>query len=336
MAEVRRDLVKNNWVAVANDRALRPNDFPIARRGFNTCGEASGSCPFCEGNEALTPPEITAWRTGEQQADTPGWLIRTIPNKFSAFSLEGQLEEKRNGIYPCYNGLGQHEVLVETPEHGVEYHSLELERIEKIISMLKERYNVLAEEPRIKYIQIYKNRGMLAGASLEHSHSQIVGLPFAPMENQGLPQFYKEKGRCLLCEILKQEQDKKERIIYEGESYIIICPYAPRFAYESWIVPKRHTEHFGQISPAEEKELAFLTKKFTMAMLQCLDNPSYNFVINTAPVNVSYEPGYHWYMEVTPRLLVSAAVENATGVYINPVAPELAAGMLKESLMAVL
>lgn len=336
MSEIRRNLVKNNWVAVAADRALKPNDFPIAKKGIDTSGEAVGFCPFCQGNEKFTPPEITAWRTDELKTNGTGWLIRTIPNKFSAFSLEGELEEKQDGIYRCYNGLGQHEVMVETPDHGVEFHEFDLERIEKIISMLKERYNSLAENLRIKYIQIYKNRGMFGGASLEHSHSQIVGLPFDPQENQGLPQYYQEKGRCLLCEILKQEQDRKVRVIYEGECFIILSPFAPRFAYESWIVPKRHAEHFGQLNPVEEKELAVITKKFTLAMLKCLNNPSYNFVINTAPVNVPYEPGYHWYMEITPRLLVASGVEIATGVYMNPVSPELAAQMLKESLKEVL
>ena len=204
-----------------------------------------------------------------------------------------------------------------------------------IVSMLKQRYNALSEDHRIKYIQIYKNRGMFGGASLDHSHSQIVGLPFVPTENQGLPQYYQEKGKCLLCDMIKQEQDSKVRIIYEGECFIILCPYAPRFAYESWIVPKRHTEHFGQLNEIEEKELALLMKKFTVAVIDCLANPAYNFVINTAPVNAPYEPGYHWYLEVTPRLLVTAGVEVATGVYMNPVAPEVAAQMLKESLKEV-
>ncbi|MEA1961847.1 MAG: DUF4931 domain-containing protein [Bacillota bacterium] len=335
MSEIRRDLVKNNWVAVAADRALKPNDFPIAKKGVEASAENAGFCPFCEGNEHFTPPEIAVYGRNSSEANTPGWLIRTIPNKFSAFPLVGDLEKKTTGIYTNYNGLGQHEVIIETPEHGSGFHSFDVERIEMIAAMLKERYNCLREDPRIKYIQIYKNCGMFGGASLEHSHSQIVGLPFVPQENQGLPQYYAQKGSCLLCDMLKQEQESKERVIYESECYLVLCPYAPRFAYETWIVPKRHTEHFGQMNDIEVKELAALSKRLTTAILDCLNNPSYNFVINTAPVNASYEPGYHWYMEITPRLLVAAGVEVATGVYMNPVAPEVAAQMLKESFHAV-
>jgi len=336
VSEIRKNLVKNRWVAVASDRALKPNDFPTAGMGINESETRGGFCPFCGGNEEYTPPEIAAYRPDNQQPDSPGWLIRAIPNKFSAFLLEGELKENYSGIYSNYNGLGQHEVIIETPEHSPEYHEFELERVEKIISMFKNRYNSLAGDTRIKYIQIYKNRGMFGGASLGHSHSQIVGLPFDPQENEGMVQYYEQKGSCLICDILKQEQESKERIIYEGENFLIICPYAPRFAYESWIVPKRHMEHFGEINPLEEKELALLSRKITMAVIDSLDNPSYNFVINSAPVNVPYQAGYHWFWEITPRMLVAAGVEVATGVYINPVAPELAANILKESFQTML
>lgn len=333
MSEIRKDLVKNNWVAVAEDRALKPNDFPIAKKGLDKTA-AAGFCPFCEGNEEFTPPEITACRENDSAANTPGWLVRAIPNKFSAFNLQGVLEKTNDGIYTHYNGLGRHEVVIETPQHGVEFHELDLDRILLIIRVLKQRYNELANDERIKYIQIYKNRGLLAGASLEHSHSQIVGLPFVPHENDGMPEYYLEKGHCLLCDMMVQEQREQKRVIAQSEYFLLLCPYAPRFPYETWIVPIKHGEHFGNISEDEMQDLAKITKTFTTMIMDYLQAPSYNLVVNTAPINSKYKAGYHWYIEVTPRLLVNAAVEIATGIFLNPVASEMAAPILKEALMA--
>lgn len=328
MSEIRWDLVKQNWVAVAANRALKPNDFPIAKMGLEAPA-TGGFCPFCEGNENFTPPEITAYRPNSP-ANEKGWLVRAIPNKFSAFTLEGELVKTQTGIFSCYNGLGEHEVIIEDPRHGVEFHDLSLERIEIVLNIFKERYQDLSRDERIKYIQIYKNRGMFAGASLEHCHSQIVGLPFVPQENSGLPKYYRDNNRCLLCDMLAQETATGERLVCKTDHFILICPYAPRFPYETWIVPQRHYEHFADINEAEVRDLARVLKKLTGVIIDCLDNPSYNLVINTAPVNVEPEAGYHWYMELTPRLLVNAAVEIAAGIYMNPVAPELSAAMLRE------
>lgn len=330
MSEIRKDSIRNKWVSISSNLVFKPKDFPIMKTA--TTAAPSAFCPFCAGNESVTPPEIAAFRKEEQEPDNTEWLVRTVPNKFSAFELKGKLQEKQIGIYSFCNGLGKHEVIIETPEHDTDFHELDLARMGLIIAMFKSRYNDIADDERIKYIQIYKNRGMFGGASLAHSHSQIIGLPFVPDDNSGLPEYFEEKGRCLLCDILKQEQHCGERIVHQGEYFVILCPYASRFPYETWIIPKRHTEHFGQLTELEERELARLCKMISMVIVQGLGNPSYNFMINTAPVNCPYKPGYHWYMEFAPRLLVRAGVEIATGIYINPTSPEIAAQYLREGL----
>lgn len=327
MSEIRMDKVKNRWVSVSNGMGLKPKDFLIMKA--EPTGEASAFCPFCEGNECATPPEILAFREGQGGPDGKGWLVRTIPNKFSAFEMKDELEEKQDGIYSILSGLGKHEVIIETPQHDEEFHDLGLERIGMIVSTFIQRYKALMSDNRIKYIQIYKNKGMFGGASLRHSHSQIIGFPFVPGENRCLPRYYLDKGSCLICDMLKQEKESRVRIVFEGECFVALCPYASRFPYETWIVPKRHTEHFGQLNEEEEKELAWFCKKLSTAIVHALGNPSYNFMINNAPVNSPYEPGYHWYMEFSPRLLVASGVEIATGVYINPMAPEMAAPVLR-------
>ncbi|NSW82807.1 MAG: DUF4931 domain-containing protein [Syntrophothermus sp.] len=330
MNELRRDYVRNRWVSISSALGWKPKDFPVMK--ISASSPQSGFCPFCEGNEEVTPPEIAAFRQEQSEPNGPGWLVRAIPNKFTAFSMEGSLEERKDGVFHRYNGLGQHEVVIETPRHDIDFHDLETKNMEMTIAMFRLRYNDLAKDQRIKYVQIYKNRGMFAGASLGHCHSQIIGLPFAPQENIGLTQYYKEHRECLICTMLKQELDAEERIVYQDEHFVVLCPYASRFAYETWIVPKRHTEHFGQVNEEEEKGLAVLCKRVSLAIVKGLDNVSYNFVINTAPVNSPYEPGYHWYMEFTPRLLVAHGFEIATGIYMNLVPPETAAPVLREAL----
>lgn len=332
-AELRRDLVRDKWVVIATDRALKPNDFPINKGGDRAKVSTQQICPFCGGNEAYTTDEIAAFRDKNTLPDTPGWTVRTIPNKFSAFKLEGELEHKQNGIFASCNGLGQHEVVVETPDHGIDLSQLPVDRIKQVYRMLRERYRSLAADPRIKYIQIYKNRGLFAGASLEHSHSQILALPVVPPENQGLDKYYQQEGKCLLCATLEDELKSGQRIVHESEHFLLVCPYASRFSYETWVIPRRHTEHFADITDEELDDLAATVKAFMAAMLDCLDDPSYNMVINTAPVNHNISGGYHWFMEIVPRLIVAAGVEFATGYYMNPVAPEISAAMLREKML---
>ncbi|MFA7149206.1 MAG: HIT domain-containing protein, partial [Syntrophomonadaceae bacterium] len=206
----------------------------------------------------------------------------------------------------------------------------------QVYLMLQQRYRYLAGDPRVKYIQIYKNRGLFAGASLEHSHSQILALPSVPRENKGLSKYYQQHGKCLLCTTLEAERESRQRLIYESKHFQLICPYASRFSYETWIIPRRHTEHFADINDEELNDLAAIIKIFILAMLDCLNDPSYNIVINTAPVNQGFAGGYHWYMEIIPRLIVANGVEFATGFYMNPVAPEIAATMLREKILEYL
>jgi UDPglucose--hexose-1-phosphate uridylyltransferase len=206
--------------------------------------------------------------------------------------------------------------------------------MEMVLNMLKNRYNELSQDERIKYIHMYKNRGLFAGASLGHSHSQVVALPMVPDENRGIARYFEKTGRCLLCDMLQQEIKEQQRIVYESDNYVLICPYASRFSYETWIVPRKHTAHFGAISSEEISELGVVLQRFISAMLECLNDPSYNMVIVSSPVNTGCSSeGYHWYIELSPRLIVTAGLEIGTGYYVNPVAPEISSGILRESFI---
>jgi UDPglucose--hexose-1-phosphate uridylyltransferase len=324
------DLIRGKWVVISTDFALKPADFPINRNGSYISNNRF--CPFCEGREEHTTPEVAACRAQDSLPNSPGWDIRAVPSKYTAFKLEGQLHSCETGLLKSCSGPGQHEVIIETPCHDQELHQFSDDRMEKILTLIRQRYLQLAEDERIKYIQVYKNRGLFSGASLEHSHSQIIGIPVVPNNTPGLTKYYSENNKCLICSIIEEEKAAKQRIVYESLYFLIICPYASRFSYESWIIPKEHAEHFSDITDAQLKDLAHISIKFLKAMVDSLDNPSYNMGVNNAPVNILYEKGYHWYIEITPRLMVTNGLELATGLYINPAAPELAASIFREAM----
>jgi len=329
--EMRKDPIRDEWVIIATDQGLKPRDFPINKQGVQIAG-SQATCPFCEGNEAMTTPEIAAYRDECTRPNHPGWLVRTVSNKFSPFKLQGDFHLDRSGLYTSHNGLGQHEVVIETPLHGLQMHQFSLDNLELVYRMLRDRYCALAADHRVKYIQIYKNRGLFAGASIEHSHSQVLALPMLPLLHRGIGEYYYRQGRCLLCDIIDQEQRDGVRIVYENPSYLIFCPYASRFSYETWIVPKKHQEHFGFLSDEEIADLASAIHTFLPVLVESLGDPSYNLVINSSPVNLPGVAGYHSFLEINPRLMVQNGMEMSCGYFINPVAPEYAAEALRQSL----
>ncbi len=330
MAEIRKDLLRDSWVVIATGRAIRPTDLPVPSQGKPL--KAQGFCPFCEGNEAVTPPELMANRRPGTEKNTPGWTIRAIPNKFTAFSRNTEFATETNGIYSFMTGFGSHEVVVETPEHDIELHQQPAEKISEIIEMLKRRHLDLAQDQRIKFIQTYKNKGLFGGASLGHSHMQIVSLPYVPNELKGLDSYAQATGNCLICDMLKQEKQDQVRLVLESENFIVICPFASRFAHETWVIPKYHARDFGDLPAEQIPELAAILRKVLVSMVDILNDPSYNLVINTAPVNVENRPDHHWFIEVFPRLIVQAGLEISTGYYMNLISPEWAAETLKEKI----
>ena len=323
MPELRKDLINEHWVALANGEALKPCDFPIARKRI-VVQEEMANCPFCAGRETMTPEAIRVVSGSGQN-----WKMRVVPNKFTAFNLQGSLVAGDLGIYSYMNGLGSHEVLIETPDHYQEIQDYQLADVRLYLEVLRERYMALATDSRIKYIQIYKNRGMLAGATMAHSHSQILGFPVVPNINPGGLAYYREHHHCLFCDLLLQDLNQSDRIIYQGEHFVLLCPYAARYAYSAWLIPRMHIRHFYDLSENAMSELAILLKCYIRAMLKVLNDCSYNVIMNTAPIEEG-ENGYHWCMEINPRLSIASGVEIASGIYMNPVAPELAAVMLKE------
>jgi len=204
----------------------------------------------------------------------------------------------------------------------------------EVIQKYRSRSAGLAQDKRFKYILIFKNFGSSAGASLEHGHSQIIALPMVPKmvleEIEGARHYFEYRGRCIFCDIIQQEFQDKERIIAENKDYLAFCPFVPRYPFECWIVPKKHSPQFFEISDEEQSNLAVLLKEALCRIKMCLSNPSYNFYLHTAPVNYEKQESYHWHIEIIPKLTRVAGFEWGTGFYFVPTAPRDAARYLRE------
>lgn len=331
MPELRKDPIVGRWVIIATDRARRPTDFIRERVQI----KGSGFCPFCYGNESKTPPEILAYRSDGSRPNTPGWTLRVVPNKFPALGIEGTLNRQGEGLYDKMNGIGAHEVIIETPEHRTTMAALPAAQIESVLWAYRDRILDLKKDTRFKYMLIFKNFGEAAGASLEHTHSQLIALPVVPKRVQeevtGARDYYSYKERCLFCDVIRQELSSGVRLVAENEKFFALCPFAPRFPFELWIVPKEHQSSFEESSRTEFQHLAALLKDMLGRLEAVLDHPAYNYIIHTSPVPDGVNDYYHWHLEIMPKLTNLAGFEWGTGFYINPTPPEEAAKFLREA-----
>jgi UDPglucose--hexose-1-phosphate uridylyltransferase len=335
LPELRKDPVSGRWVIIATDRAKRPSDF--TRQSMEMRG---GFCPFCAGNESKTPPEIMAYRPGNgngHHRDVPGWTVRVVPNKFPALGIEGDLDRRAEGMYDKMNGIGAHEVIIETPDHRDTLATLPDKRVEDVLWAFRDRIVDLKKDRRFRYILIFKNHGEAAGASLEHSHCQLIALPIVPRqvveELQGAKQYYQLKERCIFCDIVHQELADSDRVVAENGDFVTVSPFAPRFPFETWILPKRHESCFENSTSRHYENLAKMLKLVIGKMEAVLDRPAYNMVIHSSPLNEDNSEQYHWHVEIMPKLSRVAGFEWGTGFYINPTSPEEAAKYLREAVV---
>jgi UDPglucose--hexose-1-phosphate uridylyltransferase len=346
MSELRHDPIQRRWVIIATERSRRPSDFhaPVEAPG------PGAFCPFCEGNEAKTPPEITAVRTNGSRPDTPGWSVRVVPNKFPALGIEGDLERKGVGIYDRLRGIGAHEVIVETTRHDLALADMPRSQVRAVVGVYRDRLRDLHKDPRFKYILLFKNHGAVAGASLSHPHTQLIATPVTPrtvaVELETAKAHHQLKERCLFCDIIDQELEEGKRIVYLDDGYVALSPYAARFPFEILLAPRRHSHTLADATEQQLAGLATALREVLARLKVTLHDPPYNFMFHTAPntetlhrrpgywVSLPYD--YHWHVEILPRLTSVAGFEWGTGFYINPTAPEEAARFLREATLPAL
>jgi UDPglucose--hexose-1-phosphate uridylyltransferase len=329
VSELRKDPVTGRWVIISTDRRKRPSDFRLEPATL-IGGE---HCPFCEGHEEMTPPEVLAFRNHGGAANSRGWDLRVVPNKFPALQVEGNLDREGEGLFDRMNGVGAHEVIIETPRHAATLSTMSEPEIERVLWAYRERILDLKRDIRFRYILVFKNHGAAAGATLEHSHSQLIALPIVPEfvreELEGARQHYAAKERCVFCDIIRQEIAASRRVVHENADIVAIEPYAPRFPFETWLLPRVHGARFEEAGRQQYESLARMLKVVLQRVDRALQTPSYNLIIHSLPFSESSPDYYHWHVELIPKLTRTAGFEWGTGFYINPTSPEEAAQVLR-------
>jgi UDPglucose--hexose-1-phosphate uridylyltransferase len=330
MSELRKDPVTGRWVIISTEARKRPGDFRLSA----PVPPDGAFCPFCEGHEGYTPRELLAYRHGGGP-NSPGWDVRVVPNRLPALQVEGTLDRKGEGLFDKMNGIGAHEVIIETPDHTQTLATLPATAIERVLWAFRERVLDLKQDRRFRCILIFKNHGGQAGAALEHPYSQLIALPIVPRqvrdEVEGARQHHAQRERCVFCDIVRQEQESRVRIISEGADFVALSPYAPRFAFETWIVPKRHGPAFEDAPRHEYESLARMLKETLQRINRTLLSPPFNLIIHSAPFEDGLSEVYHWHVEIMPTLTRVAGFEWGSGFYINPTSPEEAAQVLRDA-----
>ncbi|MEW6141693.1 MAG: galactose-1-phosphate uridylyltransferase [Chloroflexota bacterium] len=329
MSEIRQDPATREWVIIAKERSRRPSDFAQSRIP-RTLPTYSAVCPFCPGNETKTPPQVLEYHKDTSKS----WSVRVFPNRFPALSPTGQLLTKRHdGFLVSLNGLGAHEVVVETPEHNQPMALMKDHEVLDVLQAYRERYLMLSQQPYSKLIIIFENHGPAAGTSLEHPHSQIVATPVVPRHLQHRYRqamaFFREKGVSIYTEIMNRELTAKERIIDDTNDYAVFHPFASQRPFETWIMPKVSRASFGDVPLSELRELASVLHKELYKLRIGLQDPDYNFVIDTAPVRNRTVPYYSWHIRIIPHLQELAGFEIGSGIYINTAVPEETAEFMR-------
>jgi UDPglucose--hexose-1-phosphate uridylyltransferase len=338
MPELRKDPIIGRWVIVATERARRPDQFS------NEAQEdvPEKTCPFCEGQESQTPPEVYSVRSKHTPKNTPGWDLRVVPSLKPFLRIEGDLDRQGKGLYDLMNGVGAHEIVVETNQHISNMADLTEEQITSVITCYSDRITDLEKDQRFKYVLVFKNYGFSAGGGrVKHARSQVIATPINPKrvkeELVGAHAYYEYHERCIFCDLIKQEMAQKDRLILEIDGFIAIVPFASRFPFEVWILPKKHSCDFVSLNIEERKNLARILKLVLLKLKVGLNDPPYNYIIHNAPFRrqkIGYwrtiNDDFHWHIEITPRLTRMAGFEWGTGFYICPVTPEAAAKFLRE------
>ncbi|OYV86408.1 MAG: galactose-1-phosphate uridylyltransferase [Planctomycetia bacterium 21-64-5] len=277
---------------------------------------------------------MLAYRPAGSPANGEGWRVRAVPNKFPALEIEGDLHKRGDGIYDMMRGVGAHEVIIESPRHLLSTSDLTEEELCEVLWVYRDRLVDLKKDPRLVYGMIFKNVGAAAGASLEHTHSQLIVTPIVPIvvmeEMKGSQEFYRYRGRCVFCDMVQQELAGEKRIVLDTPGFVAFCPFASRFPFETWILPKGHASHYENIQKHGVEELARVLRQVIGNIELALDRPSYNYILHTAPFDSPELGHYHWHIEIIPRLTRTAGFEWGSGFYINPVPPEEAAAFLRD------
>lgn len=336
MPEMRQDPTTKEWVVIATERARRPDQFVVKGAAPSPSMKEQHECPFCPGNEHLTPPEVFSFPEAAGERGTE-WKLRVVTNKFAALSPEEDSQRYSSGdFFHSRRGFGYHEVIVESPRHDLIFPLMSTQEILQMFQAYRRRYRELRSEPRIKLILLFRNHGAKAGTSLVHPHSQLVASPLIPFHIRQkydvAIRHFDDTGHCLYCDVVEKEKAAGERIILETDRLVAFHPFASRVPFETWIAPKRHNPCLARSSDEELAELAAVLRRVVRGLHDALGNPDFNLIAHTAPVEDEEKPYFLWHIEIHPRLTTPAGFELGTGIYINAAIPEETAAFFRDAI----
>ena len=327
MPALRHDPISNRWIIVARERAARPQP-PL----MSTPESSALDCPFCAGHESRTPPESFSLRSADTSANENGWRVRVMPNKYPAL---GPMAISAPRFVDGKLAMGAHEVVVESPHHVASAGALGDSQWHDVVLAYKQRLEHWSKQPGMRYALLFKNIGSAAGASQQHIHSQLAVLPVVPpaveAELDGAHKYYKEHARCVFCDLVQNELEEELRIVAKTERFVAFCPYAGRFPFETWILPRAHAPYFERVAQSDTEQLAKLLREVFCRVEACIQPVAYNCVFHTSPFDMHELSHYHWHIEITPRMTTVAGFELGSGLFINPLPPEDAAAILRAS-----
>jgi UDPglucose--hexose-1-phosphate uridylyltransferase len=330
--EIRRDPITGRSVVIDRGPFKRRDDFDLEPARLD---DVPSACPFCEGREADAGQEILAWREGGP-ANVPGWSVRVVPNRNPMLRIEGGMEVRSDGVFESRDGLGAHEVIIETPLHDQPLHALDADRLWRVLWAWRTRMQDLKRDSRFASIVVFKNHGRAAGARLDHSHSQLAAYPVVPPALQEKvdrsSHHYRETSRCIFCDVIAEELRDGRRMIADQDEVIAYAPFASRVPFETWLMPREHAPRFEDASDRMLEQLADNLRSVMSAIDWALERPAYNLVLHSAPLSAAADAGFHWHLEILPRVTRYSGQEWGSGMFRNPVAPEEAARVLRERL----
>ena len=327
MPELRQNRFTKEWVIMATERARRPEELRVHHDRPTKLPRYSESCPFCPGNEHLAPPAVCELRTNG------AWNVRVVPNKFSALAREGEPMRRVERSRRVMNGVGIHDVIVETPDHSLTTALLPVDCVAEVLRCYHNRFREVSDDPRIAHVTIFKNHGAGAGTSLEHPHSQLIAAPVISQQVRTrlyeALRHYDDFGECIFCTAIAEELNERDRIVLASTHFVALEPFASSTPFATYIYPRRHMASFGDVRPEEIADLAYVLRTVLAKLYYGLDNPDFNYTIRTAPHENAGVIYYHWYLSVIPRLTRVAGFELGSGMFINTVLPEKAAEFLR-------
>lgn len=325
--EIRQNKATKEWVIYAPSRRKRPKDF-VEDQKEKKPTPPDGECPFCPGNEEMLPGIILEMSHPHKDR----WQTRIVPNKFPALIPDDGTERYEKGIYMAMPGYGRHEVIIESPDHEQNITQVSLEEMGVVVETYHKRYVELMQKHDTMMAIIFRNHGLRSGASLMHPHSQLAVTGIVPRyirwREEEAQRYFDDKGRCVFCDMLRFELQEQQRIILENGSFLGFVPFAAEVPFEIWIMPKRHQADFGRITDEEKGDFAAALRGALARLSQKLNDPDYNYIINTSARYRADEPQLHWYLQIRPRLVTQAGFEFGSGMSINPTLPEKNADFL--------